>query len=60
MQRVLHFFGLGGSGPVALDAQHKFFRFGVPVVAHTDYINQRMIVFNDERGRFACINIFYG
>lgn len=38
------FFGLGGSGPVALDAQHKFFRFGVPVVAHTDYINQRMIV----------------
>ena len=42
--KSITFFGLGGSGPVALDAQHKFFRFGVPVVAHTDYINQRMIV----------------
>jgi RpiR family carbohydrate utilization transcriptional regulator len=42
--KCITFFGLGGSGPVALDAQHKFFRFGVPVVAHTDYINQRMIV----------------
>ncbi|MCD9460943.1 transcriptional regulator HexR [Marinibactrum halimedae] len=37
------FFGMGASGPVALDAQHKFFRFGMPVIAHTDYINQRMI-----------------
>jgi len=42
--KSITFFGLGGSGPVALDAQHKFFRFGIPVVAHTDYINQRMIV----------------
>ena len=42
--KSLNFFGLGGSGPVALDAQHKFFRFGIPVVAHADYINQRMIV----------------
>ena len=39
----ISFFGLGASGPVALDAQHKFFRFGIPVVAHTDFINQRMI-----------------
>ena len=42
--KSLTFFGLGGSGPVALDGQHKFVRFGIPVVAHTDYINQRMIV----------------
>ena len=28
--KSLNFFGLGGSGPVALDAQHKFFRFGIP------------------------------
>jgi len=41
--KSITFFGLGGSGPVALDAQHKFFRFGIPVVAHIDYINQRMI-----------------
>lgn len=41
--RTVYFFGMGASGPVALDAQHKFFRFGMSVVAHTDYINQRMI-----------------
>ena len=39
----INFFGLGASGSVALDAQHKFFRFGMPVVAHTDFINQRMM-----------------
>lgn len=37
------FFGLGASGPVALDAQHKFFRLNTPVVAHTDVLNQRMV-----------------
>ena len=37
------FFGLGASGPVALDAQHKFFRINTPVAAHIDILNQRMI-----------------
>jgi len=41
--KSISLFGLGASGPVALDAQHKFLRFGVPVVAHTDFINQRMV-----------------
>ena len=41
--KTIYFFGMGASGPVALDAQHKFFRFGIPVVAQTDYINQRMM-----------------
>lgn len=41
--RSIYFFGTGASGPVALDAQHKFFRFGIPVVAQTDFINQRMM-----------------
>ncbi|MCW8196337.1 SIS domain-containing protein [Proteobacteria bacterium 005FR1] len=41
--RSIYFFGSGASGPVALDAQHKFFRFGIPVVAQTDYVNQRMM-----------------
>jgi RpiR family transcriptional regulator, carbohydrate utilization regulator len=41
--KSISLFGLGASGPVALDAQHKFLRFGLPVVAHTDFINQRMI-----------------
>jgi RpiR family transcriptional regulator, carbohydrate utilization regulator len=41
--KSIYFFGMGASGPVALDAQHKFARFGIPVVAHTDFINQRMM-----------------
>ena len=41
--KIVNFFGMGASSSVALDAQHKFFRFGIPVIAHTDYINQRMI-----------------
>jgi len=32
----IEFYGLGGSGIVAADAQHKFFRLGVPVVAYSD------------------------
>jgi len=37
------FFGLGGSGPVAADAQHKFFRFNIPVTAYDDFLMQRMV-----------------
>ena len=32
----IEFYGLGGSAIVAQDAQHKFFRLGVPVVAYSD------------------------
>lgn len=32
----IEFYGLGNSGIVALDAQHKFFRLGVPTVAYAD------------------------
>jgi RpiR family carbohydrate utilization transcriptional regulator len=32
----IEFFGQGSSGMVAMDAQHKFFRSGVPTVAYTD------------------------
>lgn len=35
--------GLGASASVALDAQHKLLRLPVPVMAHTDIINQRVI-----------------
>jgi RpiR family transcriptional regulator, carbohydrate utilization regulator len=34
--------GQGASSSVALDAQHKFLRFSVPVIAHLDNLNQRM------------------
>ncbi len=36
--------GLGASASVALDAQHKLLRFPTPVIAHTDIINQRVMV----------------
>lgn len=35
--------GLGASASVALDAQHKLLRFPIPVTAHTDIINQRVV-----------------
>jgi RpiR family carbohydrate utilization transcriptional regulator len=38
----LEFYGLGNSGIVALDAQHKFFRFGIPSVAYNDPHTQGM------------------
>ncbi|MBT8114887.1 MAG: SIS domain-containing protein [Arenicella sp.] len=41
--KSINFFGVGASGSVALDAQHKFFRFGIPSIAHTDYVIQRMM-----------------
>ncbi|MBR9870169.1 MAG: transcriptional regulator HexR [Gammaproteobacteria bacterium] len=37
------FFGMGGSASVAMDAQHKFFRFNTPVSAYEDALMQRMI-----------------
>jgi len=41
--RSVAFCGLGASASVALDAQHKLLRFPIPVMAHTDIINQRML-----------------
>ncbi|ATJ83901.1 MurR/RpiR family transcriptional regulator [Halomonas beimenensis] len=41
--KQLHFFGLGASGAVAQDAQHKFFRFNMPVSAYIDVLMQRMV-----------------
>lgn len=36
------FFGVGGSGIVAMDAAHKFLRLDVPSIAYTDFVLQRM------------------
>ena len=41
--KQIAFFGSGGSAPVALDAQHKFFRFNIPVTAYDDALMQRMV-----------------
>ena len=32
----MEFYGMGGSGVVAMDAHHKFFRLGIPCIAHID------------------------
>ena len=41
--KQIAFFGMGGSAPVAIDAQHKFFRFNIPVTAYEDVLMQRMV-----------------
>lgn len=41
--KQIAFFGLGASGPVAVDAQHKFFRFNLPVTAYDDVLMMRMV-----------------
>ena len=38
----IEFYGLGGSGVVALDSHHKFFRIGIPCVAYQDPHMQAM------------------
>ncbi len=40
--RSIQFYGVGGSGPVAQDAAHKFLKTGKPVVAYTDTHMQSM------------------
>ncbi|WP_166265681.1 transcriptional regulator HexR [Marinobacter caseinilyticus] len=41
--KQINFFGMGGSAPVAMDAQHKFFRFNIPVMSYNDALMQRMV-----------------
>lgn len=40
--RRIEFYGVGNSGIVAADAQHKFFRFDLSTVAYSDTHTQRM------------------
>lgn len=46
----IEFYGLGASGAVAIDAQHKFFRLGVPCIAYTDHHMQAMSAATLESG----------
>jgi len=41
--KQISFFGMGGTAPVAMDAQHKFFRFNIPVSSYEDFLMQRMV-----------------
>ncbi|UCG37703.1 MAG: MurR/RpiR family transcriptional regulator [bacterium] len=40
--RRIEFYGVGGSGAVARDAQHKFFRLGIPCLVYDDPHMQAM------------------
>lgn len=48
--RRIFFFGLGTSAAVAKDAEHKFFRFNIPVATHTDPLMLRMLASAGEAG----------
>jgi RpiR family carbohydrate utilization transcriptional regulator len=48
--KKIEFYGLGGSGSVVIDAQHKFFRLKTPVVAYTDVLMQRMSAAGSSKG----------
>ena len=41
--KQINFFGMGGSAAVAMDAQHKIFRFNIPVMSYDDALMQRMV-----------------
>ncbi|MDI4638025.1 MULTISPECIES: MurR/RpiR family transcriptional regulator [Halomonadaceae] len=58
--KQIHFFGLGASGPVAQDAQHKFFRFNLPVMAYEDVLMQRMVAASCHTGDVVVIISYTG
>ncbi|MGB1237667.1 MAG: transcriptional regulator HexR [Pseudomonadales bacterium] len=58
--KQVSFFGLGASGSVALDAQHKFFRFNLPVSAYNDVLMQRMVASASHTGDVIVIISYTG
>lgn len=58
--KQIAFFGLGASGSVAKDAQHKFFRFNLPVVAHDDVLMQRMVAAASHTGDVIVVISYTG
>ncbi len=58
--KQIAFFGLGASGSVARDAQHKFFRFNLPVVAYDDVLMQRMVAAASHTGDVIVIISYTG
>lgn len=46
----LEFYGVGGSGCVAIDAQHKFFRLGMSCIAYIDTHMQAMSASTMQKG----------
>lgn len=58
--KQITFFGLGASGPVAMDAQHKFFRFNLPVTAYDDVLMMRMVAAAARTGDMIVIISYTG
>ncbi|MBS3803152.1 MAG: transcriptional regulator HexR [Oleiphilaceae bacterium] len=58
--RQINFFGMGGSAPVALDAQHKFFRFNIPVMSYDDSLMQRMVAAGSGTGHVIVVISYTG
>lgn len=58
--KQINFFGMGGSAPVAIDAQHKFFRFNIPVVAYDDALMQRMVAAGSSTGDVIVVISYTG
>lgn len=58
--KQINFFGMGGSAPVAMDAQHKFFRFNIPVVAYDDALMQRMVAAGSSTGDVIVVISYTG
>ncbi|WP_404361954.1 transcriptional regulator HexR [Marinobacter sp.] len=58
--RQINFFGMGGSAPVAMDAQHKFFRFNIPVMSYDDPLMQRMVAAGSSTGDVIVVISYTG
>ena len=58
--KQINFFGMGGSAPVAMDAQHKFFRFNIPVMAYDDVLMQRMVAAGSSTGDVIVVISYTG
>ncbi|SDX13123.1 transcriptional regulator HexR [Marinobacter mobilis] len=58
--KQINFFGMGGSAPVAIDAQHKFFRFNIPVMCYDDALMQRMVAAGSSTGDVIVIISYTG
>ncbi|PHQ26550.1 transcriptional regulator HexR [Marinobacter guineae] len=58
--KQINFFGMGGSASVALDAQHKFFRFNIPVMSYDDALMQRMVAAGSNVGDIIVLISYTG
>ncbi len=58
--KQINFFGMGGSASVALDAQHKFFRFNIPVMFYDDALMQRMVAAGSNVGDIIVLISYTG